>query len=116
MRGSFPTAREISDTSAPVSSHSAEMELMDDTRWARKALATSLLSSLDHMLVVTIFSLGTQFAYTCTSLSIAARPYHVPSPRPNPPDGASETTGKAWRRPRRGLLAGNLPWGSGRLR
>ncbi len=35
---------------------------MDEMRWARKALATSLESSLDHRLVVRMRSLGTQLA------------------------------------------------------
>ena len=68
MRGSVPTARATSDTSASVTSHSAEMELIDDTRCARKALATSLESSDDHRLVVRICARGTQCAYTSTSI------------------------------------------------
>lgn len=42
MRLSIPTALATSEISASVFSHKAEMELMDDTRWARKALATNL--------------------------------------------------------------------------
>jgi hypothetical protein len=37
----MPTALATLDTSAPVFSHSAEIALMEDIRWARKALATS---------------------------------------------------------------------------
>lgn len=50
----MPIAREISETSASVASHRAEMELIDDTRWARTALATSFDSSDDHRFVVRI--------------------------------------------------------------
>lgn len=56
------------------------MELMDETRWARKALATSLDNSDDQRLVVMICSLGTQLAYTLTSVAMAARPSGVCSP------------------------------------
>jgi len=52
MRGSVPTARATSSTSAPLASHSAEIELIDDMRCARNALATSLESSEDHRFVV----------------------------------------------------------------
>merc|ERR1719499_1339977 len=58
----MPTARATSDTSAPVFSQRAEMAFMEDTRCARKAFATSLLSSEDHRLVVRMRSLGTQLA------------------------------------------------------
>ena len=51
---SMPMACATSCTSAPVVSHSAEMELMEEMRWARKALAVSLDSSDDHRLVVMI--------------------------------------------------------------
>ena len=49
QRGVFrtPIACPTSDTSAPVTSHSAEMELIDEMRWARKAFAVSLDSSAD---------------------------------------------------------------------
>lgn len=40
-------ARATSETSASVASQRAEMELMEETRCARKALATSLESSED---------------------------------------------------------------------
>ena len=80
MRGSDPMARATSDTSASVASHSAEMELMEETRCARKALATSLDSSEDQRFVVKIRSRGTQCAYTPTSFSMAARPSGVCSP------------------------------------
>lgn len=45
---------------APRTSHSAEIEFMEEIRWASIALATSLDSSEDHRLVVMIFSFGTQ--------------------------------------------------------
>ena len=51
-----------SSTSAPVASQRAEIELIDEMRCARNALATSLESSEDHRLVVTMRSLGTQRA------------------------------------------------------
>ena len=41
MRGSVPTARATSVTSASVTSQSAEIELMLETRCARNAFATS---------------------------------------------------------------------------
>ena len=62
MRLSRPMALATSSTSAPVASHKAEMELMEEMRWARKAFATSLESSDDQRLVVMIRSRGTQFA------------------------------------------------------
>jgi hypothetical protein len=37
----------------------ADIALIDETRCARNALAASLESSDDHVLVVTIFSFGT---------------------------------------------------------
>jgi hypothetical protein len=58
-RLSIPTALATSDTSASVFSHRADMELIEDTRWARKALATNLESSLLQMLDVIILSSGT---------------------------------------------------------
>uniref|UniRef100_A0A8W7PYL8 Uncharacterized protein n=1 Tax=Anopheles coluzzii TaxID=1518534 RepID=A0A8W7PYL8_ANOCL len=45
MRLSSPTARATSDTSAPVASHTADSELMEEMRWARNAFAASLDSS-----------------------------------------------------------------------
>ena len=62
MRESVPTARATSSTFASVASQSAEMALMEEIRWARKALAVSLESSDDQTLVVRIFSEGTQWA------------------------------------------------------
>ena len=44
---------------APLTSQSAEMELMLEMRWARKALAVSLDSSALHRLVVSTWGLGT---------------------------------------------------------
>merc|ERR1712176_323781 len=61
MRSSMPTARLISETSAPVASHRAEMELMEETRCAKNAFATNLDNSEDHKFVVKIFSRGIQF-------------------------------------------------------
>ena len=62
MRLSVPMAWATSPTSASVASHRAEMLLMELTRWARKALAVSLESSLDHRFVVRMRSRGTQAA------------------------------------------------------
>ena len=62
MRESMPTARETSTTSASAFSQSAEMALIDDILWARKALETNLESSLLQMPEVMIRSRGTQFA------------------------------------------------------
>jgi len=62
MRESCPMARATSSTFAPVTSHNSEIALIEDTRWARKALATSLDSSDDHKFVVRMRSLGTQEA------------------------------------------------------
>mmetsp|Transcript_2063 Transcript_2063/g.5298 ORF Transcript_2063/g.5298 Transcript_2063/m.5298 type:complete len:253 (+) Transcript_2063:516-1274(+) len=76
-RGSVPTARATSSTSAPDTSHRAEMELIDEMRWARKALATSLDSSEDHRLVVMMRSRSTQYSYTSTSFWMAASPSGV---------------------------------------
>mmetsp|Transcript_7920 Transcript_7920/g.17018 ORF Transcript_7920/g.17018 Transcript_7920/m.17018 type:complete len:210 (+) Transcript_7920:747-1376(+) len=80
MRASMPTARLISVTSAPVTSHRAEMELIDDTRCAKKALATNLDSSDDHRLVVRILSREIQLAYTLTTVSMASSPSGVCGP------------------------------------
>jgi hypothetical protein len=41
IRESIPIALATSSTSAPVASQSSEMELIEETRWARKALAVS---------------------------------------------------------------------------
>jgi hypothetical protein len=62
MRLSLPIALATSSTSAPVASQSAEIELIDEMRCARNALATSLESSDDQRLVVMIRSRGTQRA------------------------------------------------------
>ena len=59
MRESTPMAYETSETSAPVTSHKAEIELIDEMRWARKAFAVSFESSADHRLVVRTCSVGT---------------------------------------------------------
>ena len=56
---SLPIAWATSDTSAPVASHTADMLLMLEIRWARNALAASLLSSLDlNRIRNDLFSLG----------------------------------------------------------
>ncbi|OQC72630.1 MAG: hypothetical protein BWX45_00848 [Deltaproteobacteria bacterium ADurb.Bin002] len=60
MRLSVPTACATSEMSASAFSQSADMELMEDTRCARKALATSLESSALQMFEVMIFSRGSQ--------------------------------------------------------
>ena len=60
MRESAPTTAATSSTSAPVTSQRAEMELMEETRCARNALATSLESSADQRPVLSIRSAGTQ--------------------------------------------------------
>ena len=60
MRESLPTTAATSSMSAPVASQSAETALMEDTRWARKALATSFDSSADQSPVVSTRSAGTQ--------------------------------------------------------
>src|SRR5690606_7298689 len=62
IRETCPMARETSATFAPVTSHSSEIALMEDTRCARKALATSFDNSDDHKLVVRMRSRGTQEA------------------------------------------------------
>jgi hypothetical protein len=62
MRESRPMALATSSTSAPVASHRAEIELIDEIRCARKALATSFESSDDQRLVVMMRSRGTQRA------------------------------------------------------
>ena len=72
IRLSIPMALATSCTLAPVASHSSDNELMEDTRCAKKALAVSLESSEDHTLVVSIFSFGTQLAYTSTKACIAS--------------------------------------------
>ena len=59
MRVSTPMACETSDTEAPVASHSAEIELIDEMRCARNAFAVSFVSSADHRLVVSTCSVGT---------------------------------------------------------
>ena len=62
MRESMPMAWATSVTSAPVFSQRAEMVLIEEIRWARKALATSLDSSALQTLLVRIRSRGTQLA------------------------------------------------------
>ena len=74
MRLSVPMECATCVTSAPVASHRADMALMEEMRWARKALAASLESSADQRLAVMICSLGTQLAYTSARASTAAWP------------------------------------------
>ena len=61
MRLSAPIARATSRTSASVASHRAAMLLIELMRWARKALAVSLESSLLQTLVRRMRSAGTQW-------------------------------------------------------
>ena len=61
MRLSLPIALATSRTSAPVASHRAPIALIELMRWARKALAVSLESSLLHRLVRRMRSAGTQW-------------------------------------------------------
>lgn len=58
-------------TSAPLSSHSAVIEFIEEIRCAKKALATNFDNSLDHTLAVKIRSLDTQCAYTFTNTSMS---------------------------------------------
>ena len=67
-------------TSAPVASHRAEMELMEEMRCARKALAVSFDSSALHRLAVRILSSGTQCWYTLFSTLTACLPLGVSLP------------------------------------
>jgi len=60
------TAPETSVILACVFSQTAEILFMEETLCASIAFATSLDSSLLQTLVVRIFSLGTQCAYTST--------------------------------------------------
>ena len=92
MRLSEPTARATSVTSAPVASHRAETALMEEIRWARKALATSLESSEDHRLVVSSFSRGTQWLYTEHRVDTAMRPAGVGSPPTSTREGARRSS------------------------
>ena len=62
MRLSIPTARATSPILASAFSQRAEMALIEEIRWARKALATSLDNSLLQILEVIIFSRGIQRA------------------------------------------------------
>ena len=67
-------------TSAPVASHNAEMELMEEMRCARKALAVSLDSSADHRLAHRIRSSGIQCSYTLFRTFTALAPLSVSLP------------------------------------
>ena len=60
MRVSLPTAVATWSTSAPVASQSALIEFIELMRYAKNALAVSLLNSLDHKFVLMIFSGATQ--------------------------------------------------------
>ena len=62
IRLSRPAAAVTSLMFASVFSHSAEMLFTEETRWASRALETSLVNSLLQRLVVMIRSRGTQFA------------------------------------------------------
>src|SRR5690606_13854926 len=72
IRESIPTALATSSTLAPVTSQSSETALIEETRCARNALATSFDNSDDQRFVVKIRSRGTQRAYICTNASIAS--------------------------------------------
>src|SRR5690606_27520109 len=72
IRESWPIAFATSSTLAPVTSHNSEIELIDETRCAKKAFATSLDNSDDHKLVVKIRSRGTQLAYIFTNAAMAS--------------------------------------------
>merc|ERR1719231_1505779 len=80
MRVSTPIACATSATFAPVTSHSAEIELIDEMRCARKALAVSFESSADQRLVVSTCSVGTQRRYTLARHCTAALPWGVTGP------------------------------------
>lgn len=67
-------------TSAPVASHSAEMELMEEILCARKALAVSLDSSADHRLAHRMRSSGIQCSYTLFRTFTALLPLSVSFP------------------------------------
>ena len=58
---SAPMALETWLISAPVASQISEIELIDETLCAKNAFAASLESSLLQILVLIIFSSGTQF-------------------------------------------------------
>ena len=62
IRESVPTTAATSATSAPVCSQSAERELMEEMRCAKKAFAASLDNSADQRPVVRIFSGATHVA------------------------------------------------------
>jgi hypothetical protein len=91
MRWSLPTALATSSTSAPVASHSADTELMEEMRCARNALATSLDSSDDHRLVVMMRSRGTHWLYTAASVATARWPSGDWSPPMSTRDGDSRS-------------------------
>ena len=55
----------------------AEIEFIDEMRWASMAFATSFESSEDQVFIVTIRFLGTQEPYTEARVSAARRPAEV---------------------------------------
>ena len=67
-------------TSAPVASHSAEIELIEEIRCARNALAVSLDSSADHRLAHKMRSSGIQCSYTLFRTFTALLPLSVSFP------------------------------------
>lgn len=85
-----------SATSAPVSSHSALMELMLLMRWASMALAVSLASSALHRLVVRMRSRGTQCAYTSDRILMARWPFSSSMPPINTCSQHGTTTVGGW--------------------
>ena len=80
MRESNPTAWATCCTSAPVSSQSADIAFIDDTRCASIAFAVSLDSSADHRLARSTRRGSTQRSYTEARVSTAALPSGVSLP------------------------------------
>mmetsp|Transcript_23465 Transcript_23465/g.64691 ORF Transcript_23465/g.64691 Transcript_23465/m.64691 type:complete len:230 (+) Transcript_23465:1092-1781(+) len=87
MRVSVPMACATCCTLAPEASQRALMELMEEMRCARKALAVSLASSADHRLAVRMRSTGIQWLYTHLRAATAAWPLGVSTPPINTRSG-----------------------------
>mmetsp|Transcript_71380 Transcript_71380/g.118614 ORF Transcript_71380/g.118614 Transcript_71380/m.118614 type:complete len:318 (+) Transcript_71380:458-1411(+) len=92
MRESTPIACATSETSAPVASQSADIELIDEIRWARKAFAVSLESSALQRFVVSTRAVGTQRRYTFARYSTAASPCGVCGPPTNTRSGSKRSS------------------------
>ena len=58
---SRPTVFATSETSAPTASQTADIALMEEILWARKAFAANFDTSLDQVFILMILSLGIQF-------------------------------------------------------